>query len=62
MFQGSQNLFLEILKALFGVSKYSLSLLGFYALQATNVFIPRWKYKYYYDQKEALKRKFTVRN
>lgn len=61
VFQGSQSLFLEILKSLIGASKYSFSLLMFYVLQVTNVFIPKWKYKYYYDQNEALKKKFTVR-
>jgi hypothetical protein len=61
VFQGSHSLFLEILKALIGASKYSFSLLMFYVLQDTNVFIPKWKYKYYYEQNEALKKKFTVR-
>jgi len=32
----------------------------FYFLKVTNVFIPKWKYKYYYDLNEALKKKFTV--
>lgn len=57
--KGSHSLFLEIMKALIGASKYSNALLMFYVLQVTNVFIPRWKYKYYYDQNEALKKKFT---
>jgi len=32
----------------------------FYFLKVTNVFIPKWKYKYYYNLNEALKKKFTV--
>jgi len=60
VFQKSHSLFLEILKSLIGASKYSVSLLAFYFLKVTNVFIPKWKYKYYYDLNEALKKKFTV--
>jgi len=60
VFQKSHNLFLEILKSLIGASKYSMYLLMFYFLKVTNVFIPKWKYKYYYNLNEALKKKFTV--
>lgn len=55
----SHSLFLEILKSLIGASKFSFSLLIFYVLKVTNVFIPKWKYKYYYDLNEALKKKFA---
>ncbi|KAJ4436871.1 hypothetical protein ANN_17003, partial [Periplaneta americana] len=54
----SHNLFLELLKAIFGASKYSLSLLLFYLLQVTNVFIPKWRYNYYCGESKKLKKKF----
>lgn len=60
VFQKSHSLFLEILKSLIGASKFSFFLLIFYLLKVTNAFIPKWKYKYYYNLNEALKKKFTV--
>ncbi|KAJ9583971.1 hypothetical protein L9F63_021682, partial [Diploptera punctata] len=54
----SRNLFLEVLKSVFGMSKFSFSVLIFYCLIATNGFIPKKNYKYYCEQNEALKKKF----
>lgn len=54
----NHNLIIEILKSLFGLSKYSLSALAFTLLKETNVLIPRNKYKDYCSQKNALRKKF----
>ncbi|XP_047116044.1 fatty-acid amide hydrolase 2-like [Schistocerca piceifrons] len=55
----SHNLFVEILKSIFGISKYSPAALAFYLLKEMNVLIPRYKYNDYCAQRNALRKKFV---
>lgn len=54
----TKNLYVEILKALFGMSQYSLQALTFHVLVDINMFIPRSKYLDYRKQRDDLRDKF----
>ncbi|KAI4457697.1 fatty-acid amide hydrolase [Holotrichia oblita] len=53
--QETNNLYLELLKAFFGCSNYSLHGLYFYFLQKHNTFVSRNKYNHYREQAKLLK-------
>ncbi|KAK9702936.1 Amidase [Popillia japonica] len=56
--QETNNLYLELLKAFFGCSNYSLHGLYFYLLQRHNIFVSRSKYNDYREQARLLKNDF----
>ena len=58
--QETQNLLVELIKSMFGLSKFSFAILIFFCLLETNAFIPRKKYNYYSKQTKDLLQKFKV--
>ncbi|GJQ74763.1 hypothetical protein Trydic_g21609 [Trypoxylus dichotomus] len=55
----TKNLHLEMLKALFTSSEYSLHSLYFYFLQKHNIFVSRSKYNHYNEKSRQLKNDFV---
>lgn len=60
IFQDTQNLYLEILKAFFGLSQYSLHALFFHFIERHNIFVCRSKYDHYREKARLLKNNFIV--
>ncbi|CAB3366495.1 Hypothetical predicted protein [Cloeon dipterum] len=56
----SLNLYVEILKSCFGLSKLAFSTLAFYFLRDVNCFIPKRKFQHYLAKNEALSKKLNL--
>lgn len=56
----SLNLYTEILKSCFGLSKLAFSTLALYFLRDVNCFIPKSKFQHYMDKNEALSKKLSL--
>jgi fatty acid amide hydrolase 2 len=54
------NLYMEILKSCFGLSKLAFSTLAFYFLCDVNCFIPKNKFEHYMAKNEALAKKLSL--
>lgn len=56
----SLNLYMEILKSCFGLSKLAFSTLALYFLRDVNCFIPKNKFQHYLDKNDALSKKLSL--
>jgi Amidase len=56
----SLNLYMEIVKSCFGLSKLAFSTLALYFLRDVNCFIPKSKFQHYMDKNDALSKKLSL--